>query len=271
MRYSGLNWHWVIAGMALLGGCQLDALTREEAQDSLDESSVDSQAAALTSASVEISTDFTIGEAAGRAAEQIRTFVKSQLPCAEITLADATLTIDYGALPGNCVYRGHRFTGQHEVQVMRNADDDVVVHHSWNELSNGRISVSGEATVTWTKTDPSRRIEHELTWTRLKDGRTGTGRGDRVQKPLEGGLLEGFSVDGTRSWEGPKGRWDLDIDHIEMRWADPVPQSGSYVLHTPAGRSATLSFERKNSSVISVSVESGDKKFSFDVRSLPSS
>jgi hypothetical protein len=84
---------------------------------------------------------------------------------------------------------------------------------------------------------------------------------------LSGGLLEGIKVRGTREWSGNAGTWDLAINDVEMRWVDPVPQSGSYVLRTPAGRSATLSFARKDATAITVTVESGDKKFSFDVRS----
>lgn len=268
MRYGTKNWAWLMVGTGLLAGCQLNALTREEAQESLEESSVDSQAAALTGASVEISTDFTIGEAAQRAAERIRTFVQSQLPCAEITLAEATLSIEYGAKPGNCVFRGHRFSGLHEVSVERNEASDVVVHHRWDELSNGRISVSGEATVTWTLDDPSRRIEHELTWTRLADGRTGTGSGDRIQKPLAGGIAEGFSVDGSRAWEGPRGRWDLDINTIEMRWTDPVPQAGSWVLVTPHDKTITLAFERIDEDSIAVTASGGERSIDLKINKL---
>jgi hypothetical protein len=268
MRYANKNWAGLMVGAALLAGCQLDALTREEAQDSLDESSVDSQASALTAASVEISTDFTIGEAADRAAEKIQKFVKSQLPCAEITLTDATLTIEYGALPGSCTYRGHNFSGLHEIQVERNMESDVIVHHRWDELSNGRISVTGEATVTWTKADPSRRIEHELTWTRLEDGRTGTGSGDRIQKPLAGGIAEGISVDGVRAWDGKRGHWDLDINNIEMRWNDPVPQSGSWVLVTPKDKTITLEFERIDEDSIAVTASGGQRNIDLKINKL---
>jgi hypothetical protein len=154
----------MFAGFSLLiaVGCRVSHLTSEEARESLDESSVASQAEALTAASVEISTDFTIGQAVENAAAEIRSFVQTQLPCAEITLREATLTIEYGVQDGNCIYRGHEFSGSHEIRVERNEDSDVVVHHRWDALSNGRLSVTGEATVTWSRSARSRHIVHEL-------------------------------------------------------------------------------------------------------------
>jgi hypothetical protein len=270
MNDSAWNWRLVSAVVlvAVAAGCRLDTLTSEEAQSALEESAVDSQAAALTSASIEISTDFTIGQAAQRAAEQVRDFVHSQLPCAEISLQDATLRIEYGALPGNCTFRGHTFAGVHSVHVERNLEDDVVVTHEWEDFNNGRISVSGEATVTWTLDQPSRHVVHELTWTRLSDGRMGVGSGDRTQRPLPGGLIEGFEVDGSRAWEGERGRWDLDIDHVQMRWVDPVPQAGSWVLHTPSDKMITLEFERIDEDTIAVTASGGQRSIELKVNRL---
>ena len=83
----------------------------------------------------------------------------------------------------------------------------------------------------------------------------GVGEGDRVQKPLAGGIAEGFMVDGSRSWTGHMGRtWDLAIDSVEMRWADPVPQAGSYTLESPEGKTLSLSFSRIDSDSIEVTV-----------------
>lgn len=248
-------------------GCRIDALTRGEAQQALEESSIDSQASALTSASIELSTEFTIGEARANAAQRIRDFVKSQLPCAETTLQDHTLTIEYGAT-GACTFRGHVFRGSHTVSVVRNEADAVVVTHAWDGLTNGRVSVTGEAEVAWTLEDVSRRVVHDLTWTRLADGRQGRGTGDRTQRPLEGGLTEGFCVDGARSWDGRRGHWVLDIDGIEMRWVDPVPQAGTLALTTPKDTLITLEFERIDADSIGVTASGGDRTIDFSVNRL---
>lgn len=256
-----------VVALAALGGCT--ALTRAEAAEALDEAGLAAEASALVSGTVEIGTEFTIGDAAAAAADELRTFVEAQLPCAEATLDGPTLTIVYGAT-GRCLYRGQAYTGSHSITVMRNEMDDVVVSHEWDRLANDRVEVSGSATVTWSAADPSRHVVHELTWTRLSDGRTGVGSGDRIQRPLEGGLLEGFSVEGTRAWEGDAGRWDLAIAGVEMRWIDPVPQAGSYMLTTPANKLLSLAFSRQDSTTIQVTLASGARSYDFDVVTLPS-
>jgi hypothetical protein len=245
-------------------GCKVTHLTGEEARESLDESAVASQAEALTAASIEISTSFTIGEAVERAADELRGFVGSQLPCAEIALERAKLTIEYGVRDGNCEYRGHEFSGMHTIEVERN-DDEVVVQHAWDGMSNGRVAITGEATVTWSRSAKSRHVVHELTWTRLSDGRMAVGSGDRVQTALPEGLDVGFEVSGSRAWEGERGRWELEIDAVQMRWADPVPEAGSYVLHTPFDKTLTLEFDRIDDDSIGVTASSGDRSVSLEI------
>lgn len=243
-------------------------MTSAEARQALEESTVESQASALTSNSIEISTNFTIGKAAQAAADELRTFIQTQLPCAEITLADATLTVEYGAKPGNCTYRGQTYKGSHSVKVTKNEQAEVLVEHTWTELSNGVVKVSGTAKVTWDFADKERRVEHDLTWTRIRDGRTGRGQGNRTQKPLPGGIAEGIQVDGSRSWTGEAGRWDLSIEGVQARWQDPVPQAGTYRLASPKGRSLALSFSRVDEDTIEVSLTNGTRTFKFKVNSI---
>lgn len=242
-------------------------LTRKEAAEAVEEVKLTSQAVTLASGTIEIKTDFTIGEAVEKAADEIRTFYEDQLPCAAVTLSGSTLSVEYG-VNGTCFYRGQQFSGSHSITVTKNDMSDVVVDHEWDELSNGVVEVSGNATVTWDFEDPSRHVVHELEWTRLSDGRTGTGSGDRVQKPHPDGLDVGITVDGTRTWEGESGQWDLAINDIEVRWLDPVPRSGSYTLDTPFNKSASLSFEEVDAHTIRVTLESGRKSYDFNVVSL---
>lgn len=262
----------VAAFTTILTGCPRDQsgpMTQAEARDALEESAVESQASALTANSVEISTNFSIGKAVGEAAVELKSFIESQLPCAEIALADATLTVTYGAKPGNCTYRGNRFSGQHIVKVEKN-EDEIVVDHEWKELSNGTVKVSGTAHVSWNFDDKTRTVEHALTWTRISDGRTGHGTGERTQRALATGLQDGIQIDGNRSWTGPKGKWDLAIEGIQARWADPVPQAGTYRLASPKGRSLELSFKRFDSDTIEVKLKNDTREFTFNVNSLGS-
>ncbi len=270
MRFSGIS---LALLTVVLTGCPRDKqqnnnLSLSEAAQALDEASVAGQAEALTSASVEITTSFTIGDAVQQAAQEIRTFVSSQLPCAEITLADATLTIEYGVNPGNCTYKGHTFSGSQSVTVAKNDQSEVIVTHKWMGLSNGIVKLDGDATVTWNFQEKTRHVVHTADWTRISDSFTVTGSGDRTQTVLEGGLLEGIQVDGSRSWKSSQGQWDLAIDGVQMRWVDAVPQAGSYTLGTPSGKSLSLSFTRVNDNTIRVTVSSGNRAFNFNVTTI---
>jgi hypothetical protein len=261
--------------VVFLAGCpkQKDEgdMTSAEAKAALEESTVDSQAAALTTSSVEIGTNFTIGKAVKDAAAELRDFVGTQLPCAEITLVENKLTVVYGAKPGNCTWKGHTISGSHSMTVAK-TDGEIEVDHEWKDLSNGVVKVSGSAHVTWSFEDKTRHVEHDLTWTRIKDGKTGRGTGDRTQRPLEGGVAEGIQVDGNRTWTGAAGRWDLAIEGVQMRWEDPCPQAGSYRLVSPKGRSLTLSFSRVDEDSIEVTLknDSGNttREFKFTVNSI---
>lgn len=252
----------------VLTGCPREReapLTVEEATQALEQASDAGQAEGLTSASVDISTNFTIGQAVKDAAAELQTFIAIQLPCAEVMLDDSTLTVEYGAKDGDCSYRGHTFSGQHTISIERNEDSSVEVHHTWTDFSNGVVQLDGTADVTWNFADATRRVKHESRWTHLKSGRTGRGTGDRLQSVLAGGLSEGIQVDGERAWDGERGQWDLAIDGVQMRWTDPVPQAGRYTLTTPFQKSVSMSFSRVDDDTIAVTVEGPKRAFDFTV------
>jgi hypothetical protein len=252
----------------VLTGCPREgkgALTLGEATAALEQASDAGQAEGLTAATVDISTHFTVGQALQQGAEELRSFMGTQLPCADVTLEDATLTVVYGAKGGNCSYRGHTFEGTHVIAIERNDEAKVEVHHEWIGLSNGVVSLDGTADVTWNLTDETRHVRHTSQWKHVKSGRTGQGSGDRVQSLLPGGLSEGVQVDGERAWEGERGRWELTIGGVQMRWTDPVPQAGTYLLATPFKKVLAMSFQRVDDDTIQVNVKGPRGGFTFDV------
>ncbi len=247
-------------------GCGPDNLTAAETLQALGETAQANQALTFASGTIEISTNFTIGEAVEAAADELRAFIESQLPCAEVNRDGAQLTVEYGALPGDCSFHGQTYSGSHSVEIVSAAAGQLQVHHEWSDLANARLSVSGSADVTWSGPDASRRVEHSLTWTNLENGEEVVGSGDRTHSILPGGLAEGIAIEGQRAWTSKRGDWDLSIDGVEMRWVDPVPQSGTYELQTPFdGKSASFTFERVDEDTIRVTVESGQAEFHFDV------
>jgi len=259
----------VLAGLAL-SGCREEALTAGEALQTVEELSLESQALTVSSGTIELTTSFTIGAAVEAAAEELRDFIESQLPCAEITLDGGTHTVEYGALVGECTYHGQTYEGTHSIEIVSAAEGDVVVHHAWTALSNGKVTVTGTADVTWSTADGTRNVVHELTWTRIIDGFEVTGSGNRTQAALGGDIAVGMTIDGDRQWTSERGDWDLGVDGVELRWVDPVPQAGAYEITTPfegktENKTATVSFERVDDDTIRVTLESGDKSFDFDV------
>lgn len=242
-----------------------EPLTGAEAQEAMEEAAFASEAEALTAEEIEISTDFTLGEGARKAAENIRDFYQSQAPCADVTLQDTTVVVDFGVEEG-CTWRGRTWHGQHSVAITKAEGAEVEVLHGWTGFTNGRITLDGTARVTWSLAQQSRRVEHDFTWTRGEKQARGTG--DRTQTLLDPsqGIAGGIAIEGQRTWTGPTGStWYLTIEGVEARPQDPVPQAGTYTLDTPKGKQLTLAFERVDAARIRVTMSSGDRDFSFIV------
>jgi hypothetical protein len=257
----------LLALAALTSACGAANLTASEAKEAVDEASYDSQASALTSNTIEVSTNFTLGQGIQNAAQQLRSFMTAELPCASVTQQDGTLTVEYGATGGQCVYRGHTITGKHTIKLTKVDAETAQVEHTWTDLSNGKVKVNGTATVTWNKTDKTRHVQHQLSILRIAKGVTVTSSGDRTQRPLDGGITEGIQVDGSRNWTNAKGEWDLAINSVQMRWKDPIPFSGSYELTTPKGATVTISFERIDDATIRATLVTPRRTYTFKVRS----
>ncbi|MGM0577793.1 MAG: hypothetical protein ACQEXJ_18855 [Myxococcota bacterium] len=246
-----------------LGGCEL--LTREEARVAVEEVRLATEAGALVGATVELTTDLTLGEGVEAAARSLGEFVESQYDCATVTVEGGRVTVDFGTLDDICTWKGQTFAGVVTWKVERAAPDEIVVHHAWADLRNHRVSLNGGATVTWNTTERTRRVVHDATWT--VDGRTFEGTGDRTQSLLDAdvGIAGGIILDGSRGWTSDTGRWDLAIESVGLRWEDPVPESGRYVLTTPAGKTLTLTFTRVDGDTIDAQVEAPRRDYTFRV------
>jgi hypothetical protein len=274
---------FVLLSLSCLG-CDISLTadqTASEMSDALDETRVQSQALTLATSSatitkkegsntVDVETTFTLGEAVNDRLEKIKEFIQSQVDCAAFTIGGGgTLTVEYGAIAGkDCEYLGQTYSGTHSIKVNKVSEDEVVINHVWQALSNQKVTVSGKATVTWNKKDKSRRVQHDLRWqgNGSLDDRGGVGTGDRTQTALEGGWLEGIRVDGEHAWKGKDGKWRLDINTIEMRWVDPVPQNGLWELTTPYNdKQLIINFERTDDDTIQITASSGGRTYTFDV------
>ncbi len=245
-----------------LTACDTGDASSAEMRMAVDDAVATGQAQSLEDGILEITTDFTIGDGLASAAQRIRDLVASQIPCSTISSPSAdTLVIDFGTLDDECEFRGRTFAGVVSLTVTPGTDN-VVVEHDYSGITDGVVTLDGHATVTWT--DGQRHIVTDFDF----DGRRGRfhASSDRTQTRI-GGPGEGVRLNGVRDWSGPNGAWHLDIDDVEVRAIDPVPQDGSYVLDTPRGREITLSFERIDENTIEVTVSGGRRDRVFRVTS----
>lgn len=241
-----------------------DDLSNVEMREALDEVVLEGQGQAVENEIVEITTDFTIGEGVAQAAQALRDAIASQIPCSTVTVADDTLTLDFGGLEDDCVYNGHTFAGVVIVTIRHDAaSDTLTVDHTYEDLSNGVVTLNGSKVVDWS--DQTRHVVTDLEVERA--GKTARTSSDRTQTLLDpdAGLAGGIEINGERRWDNDRGAWELAIDGVELRWIDPVPQAGSYTLKTPRGKTAVLGFARVDDDTIAVTLSGGRKDRIFHV------
>lgn len=220
------------------------------------------QANSLEDGVVEITTSFTIGDGLLQVAQTVRGFVESQIPCSTVSSpSENTLVIDFGALEDECTFSGRTFAGTVTVSF-EPSEDSVVVHHTYDGITDGHATLDGTADVTWTS--DARHIVTDFTFTGPRGEFSATS--DRTQTRI-GAIGEGITVAGDRDWKGPNGELHLDIEDVEIRAQDPVPQDGSYLLTLPSGKELSMSFDRIDADTIEITVEGGRRDHIFRVSS----
>jgi hypothetical protein len=208
---------------------------------------------------VEITTDFTIGDAI----EQVRQHIQDVLAACGSTTVEVmdgvTILVDFGPATDPCEFEGKSYSGQVQL-VITHQPESVLVEHTYFDLSNGTYTLNGDKDVTWTAPKDGvveRHIVSKVGW----DGPKGhvDQDSDRTMTFLDwlGGPTQRIQIDGTRDWTRASEDWHLDIDEVEFRLVDPVPQDGAYVLSTPEGKTASLSFERVDDDTIAVTITGG--------------
>lgn len=231
----------------------------------VDEVVATGQGESLENDVVEITTSFTLAGGLEAAVTQIHDYMKTQLPCAVIEKPDThTLIVEFGAAEGNCEVNGRSLSGKVTLTYETSADE-VVVTHTFEGLTNGFATLDGSSVVTWS--EASRHVVTDFDVVTQRG--TFTANGDRTQHRI-GAKGEGIVVAGTRDWSGKRGDWHLDIEDVEMRGVDPVPQDGSYVLTQPSGNEVTMTFDRIDEDTIEVSVTGGRRDHTFRVTSAGS-
>lgn len=252
-----------LAGLGLAGltGCVPADLSLSEMRAAVEETSLQGQGLAMENEILEITTSFTVGDAVSEIITEVQAFAESQVPCSTVEKVDArTLAFDFGTLDDECTYNGHTYAGRVEVGFDVNSGS-IAIDHTYTGLTNGEITLDGTAEVTWTA--EVRTVVTDLSF----EGERGTVqvRSDRSQSFIdpEAGLAGGIEVEGERHWGGSAGDWLLQIEGVEWRGVDPVPQAGSYLVLNPEGKEIEMSFSRVDDDTIAITLQSlrGDRIF----------
>jgi hypothetical protein len=273
MRAEGLifmlnRFAFCAAALQLVAACtdtaERGGASVENAELAVQESALTAQLDSLIADAADRNSRFDIGQGFEAAAEQLKTQLNHELPCAAVTRQGSELRIVYDAAGTGCSWRGRALAGQHTVRVMRNADTEVGVHHELTDYREGKLSLTGSADVTWSRISKSRRVLHTVTFAVLSGesaGVTGQSTGDSTQLTFEGGVR----INGLRDWQSSRGFYSLEMQAIEQRFADSVPQLGAYQLTLPTDDALTLAFGRIDTDNIGVTVQGAQRELSFVV------
>ena len=237
----------------------------ESAELAVQESALTAQLDSLIADAADRNSRFDIGQGLDNAAEQLKLQLNQELPCAAVTRQGSELSIFYDAAGSGCTWHQRALAGQHSVRVTRNADDEVGVHHEFTNFRDGTLSLSGSADVAWSRISKSRRVLHTVTFAALSGvnaGVTGESTGDSTQVTL----TDGVRINGLREWHSSRGFYSLDMQAIEQRFTDSVPQLGAYELTLPSDDALILAFGRIDTDNILVTVQGAQRELSFVVR-----
>lgn len=242
--------------------CQPAAASRTEMREALVEVAEIGEGMGAQDDVIELTTSFTLGQGVQAAAEEIRDFVQSQVPCSTVTVAPGSVSIDFGELGDTCVYRGRTYAGVVTVAIEL-PGEGARVTHTYEGLTGGRVTMDGTAVVDWD--DAVRHVVTDMTFTTAD--KTLTVQSDRTQgfRRCEGVDAVCMTVEGERHWQSPRGEWDMTIEGVEARSIDPVPEAGTYTVLNPEGREIAMSFSRLDEDTIQVDIEGGRRPVVFQV------
>ncbi len=246
----------------LLAACEPLTATRAEMREALVEVAELGDGLGAQDDVIELTTSFTLGQGVQAAAEEIRDFVHSQVACSTVTVEPGRVSIDFGDLSDNCIYRGRTYAGIVTVTIER-ADQGAQVTHTYEGFTGGRVTMDGQSVVDWD--DLTRHIVTDLDFT--SDDRDVHVESDRTQSfsACEGAQAICVDIDGSRSWTTPRGEWNMSIDDVHARSIDPVPESGGYLVTNPEGKQMGMTFSRVDGNTIAVEMTGGRRDVTFEV------
>lgn len=261
-RSALLTLPFLFAPIAMVGCDAEQPATRSEMRDAVAEVALLGEGIGTQTEIVELTTSFTLGQGAQAVAEEVRSFVASQIECSEVAVEPGRISIDFGDLSDSCTYRGRTYAGVVTVEF-EDMGDTFQVTHTYEGLTGGKTTLDGEVVVNWDGN--ARHVVTDLDFVGEMGSVNVTADHTQTFTACEGVTAVCLTVEGERDWTGPRGTWETDILDVHMRSIDPVPEKGTYAITTPQDRTVELSFSRVDSDTIEVSVTGGRRPFVFHV------
>lgn len=257
------------AGLASLlaasTACVPDVFSAAEYRAAIDATVAQGEGLAVENEILEITTSFTVGGSVSKIIEEVQAFTASQVPCATVDKPDPfSLIIDFGELGDQCEFRGRTYAGVVSVEFDVNSGS-VGVAHTYDGLTNGDLTIDGTADVSWAP--GYRYVVTDFTLEGARGTAEVSSEREQVFVDPDAGLAGGVEISGERRWSTSTGDWLLEIDAVQWRGVDPVPQSGSYFLLNPEGKELDMSFSRVDEDTIAVTVTGGLRTRMFHVTS----
>lgn len=157
----------------------------------------------------------------------IKTAIETELPCASVAVSGTKVTMDYGA-NGPCALHGITLQGTHSMTLRTEEfgpdNGALVIDHAWTNVSDGHASISGTGWMLRSSTQQFRTVRFSLD---PKTNNTNLTGGQWVFSTMTDPQV--LALNGSADW-GDKGGATCNTNNAEIRWGDPAPQVGTYVL-----------------------------------------
>jgi hypothetical protein len=262
----------LFAALCLVAGC--GRVSREDAEDALD------QAALATQAQLLMDTIVALGEGAPRtvtpesAARALAAQLDRLIDCADASAEADKVLVDFGTPDRPCEFGGRALSGCAELRILENTAERLVIDHYWvqgartvcheDDFSDGALTVDGTATVTWTGPPGARDIvQHDVVWRPTQSGRTVAATG--TLSAAAQGDAGALRLTGSQTWATEGADWQLESVDILVAPDDFLPTEGTHVVTNPAGEPISIRYSRSEDGHTTVAVEGGGSSFSFDV------
>jgi hypothetical protein len=261
--------------LALLGlTAACGQVSREDAEDALDQVALAVQAHALMATIVELAAPTRTGVPTATAASDLGSSIERLVGCATTTVTDDTVLIDFGTAARPCTYAGRTLSGCAQLRVLENSADTLVIDHYWvassardchdDDFTDGALTVDGTATVTWDLATARRDVvQRDLVWRANSNTRTTSAAGTLAEQDLQ--PKTGVRVDGAQTWTTEGAEWQLQSTDVSIGFDDYLPSAGTHLVTNPSGALITISYARADNAHTRVQVVGGGSDFTFDV------